>query len=228
MSHIYGSIVYPFQDPRWFIKHLYSYLFFIPVIGIFLLLGYQIKAIRENSMGKKDSLPEWNNRWELIKEGFFASLIILFYIAIPLILLIVTIAFLFFKLRHIKTDLFLETITGNTVIFIAFIIMVISLLFILITAFCIPMATGIYAVKGNFFAGINIIGVIWNILKNFGSYIPVILIPLFLSILWTIIALSINMIPFLGQVITIILSIPVKFYINLVSAKLTGSMFSQG
>ena len=222
-----NSITYPFHDSKWFIKHLYSYLFFIPFAGIFLLLGYQLRTIKENSTEDKDSLPEWDNRWALIKDGFFTSLIILFYIAIPLILLIITTVFLFFKLRDIEPELFLETITGNTHLFIAFIIMIISLFFTVLSSLLIPMATGIYAVKGSFWAAINTTAVLWNILKYFRPYIPVILIPLFLSILWTVISLLLNMIPVIGQIITIILYIPVKFYINLVASKLTGQIFKR-
>ena len=158
-----NSITYPFHDSKWFIKHLYSYLFFIPFAGIFLLLGYQLRTIRENSIEDKDGLPEWDNRRALIKDGFFTSIIILFYIAIPLIFLSITAAFLFFKLRSIKPELFLETITGNTYLFIAFIIMIISLFFTVLSAIIIPMATGIYAVRGSFFAAINTTAVIWNI-----------------------------------------------------------------
>lgn len=79
-------IKYPLSDRDWVKKLLIGCVISIVPILNLLSLGYFLNCLRLGKQGRAE-LPEWEDWGELFKEGFFALLIIIIYLGIPLILL---------------------------------------------------------------------------------------------------------------------------------------------
>ncbi len=82
------AIQYVFQDPNWIKKILIGgLLFFIPIIGWFIVGGYYLRVVRNVSLGTDSPLPEWDQWGDDFVRGFKIFVTYLVY-SIPLILLL--------------------------------------------------------------------------------------------------------------------------------------------
>jgi hypothetical protein len=227
MADIMDPVQYPFRDQNWVTKFLYSFIAIIPIFGTFILLGYNMKVIRENAREPKENLPEWDDFVKLFTDGFMTFLVIIFYIGIPFILIMLSLLPMVIGMCGMASDNEAVQILGSLGPVMTIVLVVAGYGLLLIAALFLPMATGIYAVTGNIFEAINVFGVIGKILSNIGSYAMVIIIPFVIGIVFAIVASILNFIPFLGTVVLLIINFPYCLYIGIVSGRLIGNMFRE-
>jgi hypothetical protein len=225
MAGIMENVTCPMKDQNWIMKLLFSYVALIP-FGGFLLGGYQLRAIREYAREPKDSMPEWDNWVQLLIDGFLVTCLTFVYMLVPMALMFI--AYLPMLLTVIggagmsSEDSSLQALGGITALLgpiLTIVLMIVAVLVSFVSAFLLPMAMGIFAVTGNFFAAINPFGVLGKILSNFGSYIMVVLIPMILGLLIN----SVLAVTMIGT----LLMFPAVLYISIVSAKMLGDMFRE-
>jgi len=78
-------IKFPLQDREWIKKVIFGcIIFLVPVLNI-IIIGYFIKCI-EMGREKRQSLPEWDNWTDIIRDGFLGLVIAIIYLVIPIIL----------------------------------------------------------------------------------------------------------------------------------------------
>lgn len=78
-------IKFPLSDKDWVKKIIIGCVVsLVPVLNL-LTLGYFLNCLQLGMQGRTQ-LPEWEDWGELFKDGFFALLIIVFYLAVPIIL----------------------------------------------------------------------------------------------------------------------------------------------
>lgn len=85
---------YVFEDPRWVVKVLIGGLFFFAaflLIGIFFLMGYFARLVRNVIAGVQYPLPEWDDLGEYFSEGLTLFCVSLVY-TLPVVLLAVLVA----------------------------------------------------------------------------------------------------------------------------------------
>lgn len=226
MSDIMETVMCPTKDPNWIIKLLFSYVALIPLVGMFFLSGYQLKAIREYAREPKFSMPEWDNWGQLLIDGIMLMLIAMVYMLVPAILMFVS--FLPMILTAVgaagatsdnSAVQAISTIVAIGGPVLTLILMAVSSILMFIAAIMMPMAMGIYAVSGSFFAAINPFGVFGKVLGNLGSYIMVLLIP-------ALVGFVINIV--LGiTVVGSLLVFPAMLYTIIVSSKMMGDMLRE-
>jgi len=227
MADFMNSVQYPFRDQNWVKKFIYSFIALIPIFGAFILLGYNMKTIRENAMEPKETMPEWDDFAELLKEGFMAFLVIAFYMGIPFILIMLSLLPMFIGMFGMASDNDALVMLGSLGPFMTIVFMIAGYGLLLIAALFLPMATGIYAVTKNIFQAINIFGVTGKILSNIGSYLMVLLVPFAIGIAFAIVASILNVIPLIGSLAVLVINFPYCLYIGVVSGKLIGDMFRE-
>ena len=226
MSDIMGSVMCPTKDSNWIMKLLFSYVALIPLLGSLCLAGYQLKAIREYAREPKDSMPEWEDWGQLLMDGIIMMFIAMFYMLVPAILM--GISFLPMILTAVgaagamSDNSAVQSLSAIAAIggpVLTLILMGVSSILMFIAAILMPMAMGIYAVSGSFFAAINPLGILGKVLGNLGSYIMVLLVPFVLSMVINIV---------LGvTVIGSLLIFPAMLYVIVVSSKMMGDMFRE-
>lgn len=83
-----ASLMYPVRAKPWVGKMAVATLiYFIPIIGWFLLLGYTVEVIRQVSAGNEEELPSWAYLWNYFVDGLVASIGLGVYYVPPLLIL---------------------------------------------------------------------------------------------------------------------------------------------
>jgi len=226
MSDIMGSVMCPTKDSNWIMKLLFSYVALIPLLGSLCLAGYQLKAIREYAREPKDSMPEWEDWGQMLMDGIMMMFIAMFYMLVPAILM--GISFLPMILTAVgaagamSDNSAVQSLSAIAAIggpVLTLILMGVSSILMFIAAILMPMAMGIYAVSGSFFAAINPLGILGKVLGNLGSYIMVLLVPFVVSLILNLV---------LGiTVVGSLLIFPAMLYVIVVSSKMMGDMFRE-
>lgn len=68
--NIKENMVFPFSDPSWIVKTLIGLACQILFLPLPILVGYQLRIIRETANGEDDKLPEFDNPGKLWIQGF--------------------------------------------------------------------------------------------------------------------------------------------------------------
>lgn len=84
--NIKENVVFPFSDPSWIMKTLIG--LFCQVLGVTapIMVGYQLRVIRQAANGEDEKLPEFDNVGSLWIQGFICSLVMGLVITLPAIL----------------------------------------------------------------------------------------------------------------------------------------------
>jgi len=70
-----------FDDPDWIKKIVIGGLIMlIPILGVFIVMGYALAVARNVIQSKEPTLPEWSDFGQMLIDGFFTWLISIVYI----------------------------------------------------------------------------------------------------------------------------------------------------
>lgn len=166
MADLIHSVLYPFANRKNIMKTvilaLINFLWFL-LLPMLFVNGYYVKIVRNTIKGDED-MPEWPGMkimdWlNLLKQGFFFTLIMLIYFAVPIVIS---------YFATLKTLSLLLLLAG----FVAFILVSVLL----------PAALAMYSATESFFQAFNIVEIISVIWKNKVNYAVVYFIFLLLSV----------------------------------------------
>lgn len=222
-----NALKYPVKDEKWVTKFLFSYLSFIPVIGSLIVLGYNIKAIRENAEAPQEKLPEWDDWGRLIMDGLIYSIIGLVYMVIPLTLWVFSLLPLIMSFIGLSSEYSIIQALSSLGPVVTICMMIAAFILTLVGSFLLPMAAGIYAITGSIFGALNFMGVIGKIFANMKSYIIMFLVSFGLGMAWSFVAGMVMAVPFIGQLIIPFFTFPACLYMALVMARMLGEMFRE-
>jgi hypothetical protein len=157
------AFTFVFEDEDWLKKiALGGLLSLIPVIGIFLVIGYGFEVTKRVIKGDAEVLPDWSDFGGYLTKGFLVFLIVFVYL-LPVILIqaCTSIPFLFDKPGDTLTAIF----TIVTICFGCF-----TFLYSLVAYLVLPAAVGRYAATGELGEAFKL-GAIFGMVKdNLGTY----------------------------------------------------------
>lgn len=157
------AFTFVFEDEDWIKKiALGGLLSLIPVIGIFLVIGYGLEVTKRVIKGDAEVLPDWSDFGGYLTKGFLVFLIVFVYMLPVILIQICTfIPFLFDKPNDTLTAIF----TIVTICFGFF-----TFLYSLAAYLVLPAAVGRYAATGELGEAFKL-GAIFGMVKdNLGTY----------------------------------------------------------
>ena len=157
------AFTFVFEDEDWVKKiALGGLLSLIPVIGIFLVIGYGLEVTKRVIKGDAEVLPDWSDFGGYLTKGFLVFLIVFVYmLPVFLIQACTSIPFLFDKPDDTLTAIF----TIVTICFGCF-----TFLYSLAAYLVLPAAVGRYAATGELGEAFKL-GAIFGMVKdNLGTY----------------------------------------------------------
>jgi hypothetical protein len=169
------SFTYIFDDEKWLNKMLIGgILLFVPIVGLFIVVGYMLQTLKNVNQSHANPLPEWDDFGTYLTEGFKFSLAYFVYY-IPALLIFGCMFISIFALI-----LFAEqSATGDVpmaLLALTFCGQFLYLLALLIPFAFLPAALIRYAETGQMKAVFNL-RQIWPLMKaDMGSYFMVLLI----------------------------------------------------
>ncbi len=157
------AFTFVFEDEDWVKKiALGGLLSLIPVIGIFLVIGYGLEVTKRVIKGDAEVLPDWSDFGGYLTKGFLVFLIVFVYmLPVFLIQACTSIPFLFDSPDDTLTAIF----TIVTICFGCF-----TFLYSLVAYLVLPAAVGRYAATGELGEAFKL-GAIFGMVKdNLGTY----------------------------------------------------------
>lgn len=224
MVDVKRALTYSFNDDNWIVKILIGS---IPFINPFFSLGYAFEVFKQALNKKAElTLPEWDDWGGYFKSSIMIILIYLIYMLIPIIIYIIGASVMVGGATMgadagggIGTAGKVAMVIGGLIYFVGFV-------FAVILGLMIPMALANYAKNDERFGAIFQLGVILkNIFSIIGDYLLTFLVIIGIGIvvgLALMIVSLINIIPILGWLVYIIVSLVVSFWLNLVIFPLLG------
>ncbi|HOA22044.1 MAG TPA: DUF4013 domain-containing protein [Anaerolineaceae bacterium] len=159
------AFTYIFDDPKWLDKIIIPILFsLIPVVGMFVLMGYVLRTTRNVAEGVEYPLPQCDFGDDLAL-GFKFFVVNLVYAAIPLLL----------GLLMIPLGIAADNSASTPVLPIIVIILITFLLVLYGIAWSLimPVVQANFAVKGTIAAGIDIKTIFKMFMKNISAWLLV-------------------------------------------------------
>ena len=163
-------LAFVFEDPNWISKILLGGVFVLAsvvLVGIFFVLGYCARLVRNVINGVQLPLPEWDDLGEFFAEGLRLFFVAFAYMA-PLAIIGVTFGVGAAFMNALSSNHSAEELTGALA---SMTIMCIMFPLGLVLSVWLPGALLMTSVSGRFSAGFEI-GRIWRfIMANLGSYL---------------------------------------------------------
>jgi hypothetical protein len=150
MVDIVDALKYPFSNLRKFAISAIINLFWFLMLPIFFINGYIITVIR-STLQNKNELPEWNDMFGLLKQGFILTMIQFIYIMIP-----VLISYFAFSTMGITNVQVLTPDNMPMVSSFSFILLTVSTLLFILVLFIMPMVTMVYAASEDMRTAFNL------------------------------------------------------------------------
>lgn len=217
------SIRYVFDDKQWISKlvigALLSMLGFL-IVPALILQGYVVKIIRGVMNGDRDSLPEWDNWGELLRDGFFVTVAQLVY-TLPFIILMIVGGLATGGLASVtgNNDLAAVAATGGGIL-----LMCLILLIVIAFLFLTPAILIQYAIKDDFGATFRF-GEVFDIIRNnMADILIAFLVTLVAAFAVSLIIGVLSIIPCLGWIAAFLIGLAVGPYISYVSGHLYGQI----
>ncbi len=214
-----AAIQRPFSDLKKF--GIGTILVSIPVvnlIGSFFVSGFAVQAAKM-TLSKKKGLPEWNNWIPMFVNGFKSVLITLSYMIPFLIALFVTIDPLIFAGW---------AAFANEIDSIWLLLFVVLPLFLL-ALYILPMALMNFVSKGLFGAAFDFGVILPKVLrlKYLGHWILLNLYFLVICVGYFLVSMVLLFIPFIGQVLQLLLAGAMAYMIQITSFTLFAELYSE-
>lgn len=172
---------FPLSDKDWVKKILIGCVIsLVPILNL-LSLGYFLNCLQLGMQGRTE-LPEWEDWGELLKDGFFVLLIIVIYLAIPLVL---------FPILS----------------FIPFIGTIIASILLLLAGLLLPVALGSYSLRRNFEDVIRIKPIFEQAMAVIQYYLPAYIIMVIIVSFCFIITAFLPLVSFIGVLLMFYVSV---------------------
>lgn len=217
------SVRFVFEDKQWISKlvigALMSILGFL-IVPALILQGYLVKIIRQVMNGDRDSLPEWDNWGELLRDGFNVTVAQLVY-TLPFIILMIVGGMATGGLASVtgNNDLATVAATGGGLLLLCLIILIVIAFLFLTPAILIQ-----YAIKDDFGATFRF-GEVFDIIRNnMADILVAFLVTLVAAFAVSIVIGVLSIIPCLGWIAAFLIGLAVGPYISYVSAHLYGQI----
>lgn len=172
---------FPLEDKDWVKKIIIGCVIsIVPVLNL-LALGYLLSCLKSGLRGRME-LPDWKDSADLLRDGFFALLIIIFYFLVPSIL---------FPLLS----------------FIPAIGTIIASILLLLAGLMVPMALARYTLRGEFTDAFQLKLIFGHVMSVIQYYLPVYLVMVFIYAFGFIITAFVPLISFIGVLLLFYTSI---------------------
>lgn len=220
------AITYVFEDRRWLTKiGIAAGILPVPILN-FSVTGYAVEIIRRLMRRESEVLPEWDNLGQYFMDGIKLWIVGIVY-SLPLLLLICLLLLPFISqlllgtqnedIRNFLSNFGLLTLVCGGLIL---------LLYSLFLSFLYPAIMSQYASYDSIGACLRP-GEIWKMVaQDVGGYITIWLGLLVLTfggaIIFSVVAVALNIIPCIGQVLAVILELLFLSYLSCASAHLIG------
>ena len=217
------SIRYVIEDKQWISKlvigALMSMLGFL-IVPALILQGYIVKIIRHVMNGNWDSLPEWEDWGELLRDGFFVTVAQIVY-TLPFIILMIVGGLATGGVASISgsEDLAAVAATGGGLL-----LMCLVLLFVVALLFLTPAILIQYAIKGEFAACFRFGEVVAIIRNNMADILIAFLVSIAAALVVSLVGGILAIIPCLGWIAAFVLGLAVGPYISFVTGHLYGQI----
>ena len=213
------GLTYPFRDPgaplKWVVGVLFFFFWFLLGLPTLCMAGFAVEAMRQSSDGNDETMPSWDQFGNYGLKGFWAFLIWLGYMLVPIGLSIFglgsALISLFAGFGHggaagVKIGLLAGGLGVSGIIGLTGIALMIAMSFIL------PAAIARLARTGSVGEGFNVPAVFGDIMVAPLAYLGIYLLT---AVLGMGLGFVFSLIPYLGQLL-------VAFYICMVNANLMG------
>lgn len=217
------SFRYIMEDRQWLSKLLIgvvmSILGFL-ILPALILQGYVVKIIRHVMGGDWDSLPEWDDWGELLKDGFFVTVAQIVYTLPFIILMFIGIAATG-GIASVSSgeDLAAVAATGGGLVLFCLVI-----LFAIAFLFLTPAILIQYAIKDDFGACFRF-GEVADIIRNrMADILIAFLVTLVAGIAIALVVGILSLIPCLGWIAAFLIGLAVGPYISYVTGHLYGQI----
>ena len=217
------AVRFVMDDKQWISKLLIGAV--MSVLGLLILpalilQGYLVKIIRHVMNGNWDSLPEWDNWGDLLKDGFFVTVAQVVY-TLPFILLIIIGGAATGGIANLmgSDDLAAIMATGGGLL-----LLCLAVLFAVALLFLTPAILIQYAIKDDLSACFRF-GEVFDIIRNHMSDILVaFVVTLVAAFVISILIGILSLIPCLGWIAAFLIGLAVGPYISFVSGHLYGQI----
>ncbi len=217
------AIRYVTEDKQWISKliiaALMTFLGFL-IIPAFILQGYLIKIIRQVMNGQWDGLPEWEDYGELMRDGFFVTVAQIVY-TLPFIILVLIVSLGMGGLASISdgSDAMAALASG-----VGLLMVCLTLLFAIALLFLTPAILIQYAIKDDFGALFRFGEVIDIIRNNMADILIAFLVSIVAAFVISLVIGVLSLIPCLGWIAAVVISLAVGPYISFITAHLYGQI----
>lgn len=222
MIDIGRAVQHPTQDQNWPSKlGIGALIALVPILN-FALSGYGIEHLKNTSNGLDTLLPTWDNLGEKFMDGL-KLFVITFILALPLFLVscIATVASGGLAALAEGGEA-LEGAAAAGAGAIAFAVGCLALIYSLLLAYLSPAIYIQYTKTKDIGASLRI-GELLNIARvNSGDYLMIFVVLIGIAIILSVIVGALNIIPCLGQILSLVISLLAAPYIVVLLAHLCG------
>ena len=218
------AFTYVFDDKDWMMKVLIGALLSIAgflIIPGFIIAGYSIQILRNVKKGVAEPLPEWAEWGEMLKDGFMVALAQIIY-SLPIII-IACIAFGaaggLASFENLDEDAIAAAMISTFGV-----VFCLILIFGIAMAFISPALQIQYVKHGDLASMFRFSEIIALIRENISDILLVVGVMIGTAFAFGIVSTVLGVIPCLGAIISIILSLAFSPYMAMVSGHLMGQL----
>jgi len=220
-----------FEDEDWTTKTIVgAVLSIIPIVN-FIVIGYELRLIRNVSKGEARPMPGWEDMGDLFTEGLQLGLARIV-ITLPIVVIVVFPMFAFiFSIFFLPlfagsaSEAEIERMIGAFMglgMLGMFGCIGVGMLFSLLLGFVLPSVTANFSRKRTFVSCFEAGEILGFIRRNFSNYFMVWIASILAGVLFSFIYLFINFIPCVGSLLAIPASAAGIFFIYMVSGHALG------
>ncbi len=218
-----------FDDVEWKTKTLLGALLVIIPILNFVVVGYELKVIRNVSKGEQRPMPDWDDIGSFFTDGLQLGLARFVY-ALPIVIFTLPFFSLFFLPLFFviitggdseAMDRLLGLTMGISFLF-AFTGFALAMICAALVGFFMPAVTAHYAKRGTFVACFEWRAIFEFIRRDFKTYLTIWATNLLAGLAVTAVYMVVSFIPCIGTVFAIPVSMAGAFFIYMVSGHAIG------
>jgi hypothetical protein len=227
----YGkSFSYPLEDNDWPTKLGIGVLVSVVPILNFAATGYMVQVTRNVINQQPDLLPDWDNFGQKFIDGLIIVVVSFIY-SLPFFLLwLVASGFLLIPALGGENEELVSALAGLSMTALCG-MGCLSIFYILIMSFILPAITIFYARERTFSACLRVGEILGFVTSNFGNYLGAVLVlfvgAIVLAIIFGIVQVPLSLIPICGNIVGIVITWALVFYVQIVAAHLFGQVGSE-
>jgi hypothetical protein len=222
------SISFTFEDEDWLTKvGIGSAFLLIPILGMIGVIGYMVRLMENVIRGEEQPLPAWEDLGDVLTRGVLLFIVNLVY-AIPLLIIICAPLVLVMPMALAGESEQLQTLLGGLALIAISGASCLALLYLLFL-FAIAPAVMIQFVRTQQVGACFRVGELFNyVTSRTGDYLTAVGVAIGISLGGSVVIMTINsvlgIIPCIGSIIALIISLPIGFLIYVMIGHLYGQL----